>query len=114
MDDMLTSLNWLTNPTTLVNPPTPPTTPDIVFNEPLAKHCIPVQQDFNYKHNDAKPPFSYAQLITLAMTAHNGRKVLLTEIYDWIKQNFAYFRGPDTSWQVSTRSTFILKLIRIL
>lgn len=49
-----------------------------------------------------KPPFSYAALICLAMRDSAGDRVTLSQIYAWIKDNFAYYRGSDTSWQVMT------------
>ncbi len=107
MDDILTSLNWLTSQTSaapMVDPPTPPTTPTPtqITEAPKVPSVVAAKEesDVDYHHNPTKPPYSYAQLITLAMTAQGGRKVLLTEIYDWIKTNFAHFRGADTSWQV--------------
>lgn len=50
--------------------------------------------------NSVKPPFSYATMICMAMR-ENGNKMTLSEIYAWIKENFAYYRMADPSWQVS-------------
>lgn len=114
MDDVLTNLNWLTSQTTagLVNPPTPPATPSPSQVTEIPR-VTPAREEteVDYQQNPMKPPYSYAQLITLAMTAHGGRKVLLTEIYDWIKENFAHFRGSDTSWQVRSRTDHSHKMI---
>ena len=58
----------------------------------------------------AKPPFSYAALICLAMLDTQtktvsgdpgGGKMSLTGIYEWIKENFAYYRDSKRPWQVS-------------
>jgi hypothetical protein len=47
-----------------------------------------------------KPPFSYAALICLAMSEADSR-MSLSQIYKWIKENFAYYRHGDKSWQVN-------------
>jgi len=51
------------------------------------------------KDASAKPPFSYATLICMAMKAHNN-KMALSAIYAWIRENFLYYRVADPSWQV--------------
>lgn len=54
----------------------------------------------NYRTNgDKKPPISYATLICMAMRANNN-KMTLSAIYNWIKENFMYYRNADPSWQV--------------
>ena len=50
----------------------------------------------------AKPPYSYAALICLAM-ATMEQKMSLSQIYVWIKEQFAYYRSGDQSWQVGRR-----------
>lgn len=94
-DDVLTNLTWLTTggQPGLLQPPTPPSTPPPPASPPV-----------NYRDEAVKPPYSYAQLIAMAMEAHGGAKVVLTDIYAWIRDNFAYFRGSDNSWQVSLLS----------
>lgn len=53
-----------------------------------------------YRHNaDAKPPYSYATLICLAMRANNN-KLTLSSIYAWIRDNFIYYQHADPAWQV--------------
>ena len=48
----------------------------------------------------AKPPYSYAALICLAM-ALTREKMTLNQIYQWIREQFAFYRNGDQSWQVS-------------
>lgn len=48
---------------------------------------------------DAKPPFSYATIICLAMRANNN-KVSLSNIYAWIRENFLFYKYADPAWQV--------------
>lgn len=50
-------------------------------------------------YGEHKPPFSYAALICMAMGA-NSNKMTLSAIYNWIKDNFLYYRNADPSWQV--------------
>ena len=56
--------------------------------------------EINYKEDkNAKPPYSYAVLICLAMMDIK-KKVTLEQIYKWIKENFAYYRNTGPCWQV--------------
>lgn len=47
-----------------------------------------------------KPPFSYATLICMAMKETKKQKITLSSIYNWITENFIYYRMADPSWQV--------------
>lgn len=60
--------------------------------------------------NDAKekPPYSYAALICLAMKA-TKKKMTLSQIYKWIRENFAHYRREDRSWQVKISLNFNLR-----
>ena len=54
----------------------------------------------DYKNDaNAKPPYSYAALICLSMK-DTKNKMTLSQIYKWIRENFAYYRKADKSWQV--------------
>jgi len=53
---------------------------------------------------DIKPPMSYATLIAQAILAGPNEKSSLNGIYEWIKNNFAYYRHIEQSWQVCTRT----------
>ena len=51
---------------------------------------------------DLKPPRSYATLIGQAILASEEQKLTLAKIYDFIKENYAYYRlNPNLGWQVS-------------
>ncbi|KAL4623677.1 forkhead box protein J1-A-like [Arapaima gigas] len=64
-------------------------------------HC---HRDVDYKTNPyIKPPYSYATLICMAMRASKSTKITLSYIYDWIKDNFCYFRHAGPNWQNSIR-----------
>ncbi|KAL4623743.1 forkhead box protein J1-A-like isoform X1 [Arapaima gigas] len=58
----------------------------------------------DYKTNpNIKPPYSYATLICMAMQANRNTKITLSCIYEWIRNNFCYFRHADPNWQNSIR-----------
>ncbi|EDQ91119.1 uncharacterized protein MONBRDRAFT_15572, partial [Monosiga brevicollis MX1] len=50
-----------------------------------------------------KPPFSYATLIFMAMQQADKPKLALSEIYDFIVNNFAWYRMADPGWKNSIR-----------
>ena len=75
-----------------IGPPTP-TTPTSI-------------DKIDYKSNPyVKPPYSYATLICMAMKESKKNKITLAGIYNWITDNFMYYRMADPSWQVSTANT---------
>lgn len=73
--------------------------------------CPPVEVD--YKTNPkVKPPYSYASLICMAMQASKQPKVTLSTIYNWITENFCYYKHAEPSWQVTeTRKVPFLLLM---
>lgn len=54
-----------------------------------------------YRYHDAKPPYSYAALITFAINSSSRKKMTLSDIYTWISGNFPYYRDAGTGWKVS-------------
>uniref|UniRef100_H3C1Z4 Forkhead box J1b n=1 Tax=Tetraodon nigroviridis TaxID=99883 RepID=H3C1Z4_TETNG len=57
-------------------------------------------EEVDYKSNPkVKPPYSYASLICMAMQASQQPKVTLSTIYNWITENFCYYRHAEPSWQ---------------
>uniref|UniRef100_A0A665TIX7 Forkhead box J1b n=1 Tax=Echeneis naucrates TaxID=173247 RepID=A0A665TIX7_ECHNA len=74
---------------------------------------IPIQAsppaEVDYKTNPKiKPPYSYASLICMAMQASKQPKVTLSTIYNWITENFCYYRHAEPSWQNSIRHNLSL------
>ncbi|XP_053298549.1 LOW QUALITY PROTEIN: forkhead box protein J1-A [Pleuronectes platessa] len=69
-------------------------------------HC---PDEVDYK-SDAhiKPPYSYATLICMAMQASKKSKITLSCIYQWITDNFCYYRHADPTWQNSIRHNLSL------
>lgn len=51
-----------------------------------------------------KPPYSYAALISRALRECDGGKLTLSGIYEWIKDQFPYYRTAEAAWQVKTIS----------
>ncbi|KAM6317632.1 forkhead box protein J1 [Podargus strigoides] len=69
----------------------------------MAKQPQPAE-DMDYRTNPhIKPPYSYATLICMAMEASNKPKITLSAIYEWLTDNFCYFRHADPTWQNSIR-----------
>ncbi|XP_043283023.1 forkhead box protein J1-B-like [Venturia canescens] len=115
----LTSLSWLqsldiTSASSLPTPPCSPSPPPVLRRankkmSPLLKAELDLAENAEkYQRNpDAKPPFSYATLICLAMRANNN-KLTLSNIYAWIRENFMYYKHADPAWQNSIRHNLSL------
>ena len=106
--DDLTSLSWLNSLDMggmvphLAAPPTPPASPPLNSggSNSSKRKVDPPKEGIDYSKDGAsKPPFSYAALIGMAMKA-NGNKMTLSAIYKWIRENFAFYKTADPSWQV--------------
>ncbi|KZC07327.1 PREDICTED: forkhead box protein J1-B-like [Dufourea novaeangliae] len=115
----LTSLSWLqsldiTSASNLPTPPCSPSPPPV--NRQARKKLSPlIKAELDLSENaekyrtdpDAKPPFSYATIICLAMRANNN-KVSLSNIYAWIRENFLFYKYADPAWQNSIRHNLSL------
>lgn len=51
-------------------------------------------------HREGKPPYSYANLITFAINSSSKKKMTLSEIYQWICDNFPYYKDAGNGWKV--------------
>ncbi|KAK2837163.1 hypothetical protein Q5P01_014375 [Channa striata] len=69
-------------------------------------HCL---DEVDYKTNaHIRPPYSYATLICMAMQASKKTKITLSCIYQWITDNFCYYRYADPNWQNTIRHNLSL------
>ncbi|ESO91417.1 hypothetical protein LOTGIDRAFT_98413, partial [Lottia gigantea] len=57
---------------------------------------------------DGKPPYSYANLITFAINSTGKKKMTLSEIYQWICDNFPYYKEAGNGWKNSIRHNLSL------
>ena len=58
--------------------------------------------------NGAKPPYSYATLIGMAILRAPNRRLTLAQIYKWISDSFSFYNLKDTGWQNSIRHNLSL------
>jgi hypothetical protein len=71
-----------------------------------------------YKTNpQAKPVYSYSQLILLALKQSGYEKMTLQMIYEWVAEHFPYFKKMEPTWQVGNfllgRKRFVCFFSRI-
>uniref|UniRef100_W5MFM1 Forkhead box Q2 n=1 Tax=Lepisosteus oculatus TaxID=7918 RepID=W5MFM1_LEPOC len=55
-----------------------------------------------------KPGQSYIALISTAILASRDKKLLLCDIYQWIMDNYPYFKSKDKNWRNSVRHNLSL------
>ena len=48
----------------------------------------------------SKPPYSYTHLITSAINSSPIKRMALSEIYQWIADNFPYYQSAGPGWKV--------------
>jgi hypothetical protein len=46
-----------------------------------------------------QPPFSYSGLIEMAIEAAPTKRLMLNEIYEWIMDNFKYYKYSTKNWK---------------
>lgn len=69
-----------------------------------------LDQEEVQQHKDGKPPYSYASLITFAINSSPKKKMTLSEIYQWICDNFPYYREAGSGWKVRKKSHLAFNL----
>lgn len=84
-------------------------TPSVSVNYTFAQRAEPnrpIDLNAEYRGGDhsrreGKPPYSYVNLITFAINSTPRRKMTLNEIYQWIAENFSYYKSAGNGWKVS-------------
>ena len=67
------------------------------------------RENCNKDGNNEKPPFSYVALITMALRSSATGRMTLAEIYDYLIQNFEYFKGrKNRGWMNAVRHNLTL------
>ena len=62
----------------------------------------------NGKCEEAKPTHSYIGLIALAILSTPEKKLVLSDIYQWILDNYSYFHSRGSGWRNSIRHNLSL------
>ena len=69
-------------------------------NSPLDTNAT-LDETAGNPQKDGKPPYSYANLITFAINSSAKKRMTLSEIYQWICENFPYYKEAGNGWKVS-------------
>lgn len=68
----------------------------------------PKKDDTSEDDNDVKPSHSYIALIAMAILSCSSKKMILGDIYQYISDNYPYYRNKDKSWRNSIRHNLSL------
>ncbi|XP_003743621.1 forkhead box protein D1-like [Galendromus occidentalis] len=74
---------------------------------PLLGHTFPNLNRF-LLHEDPKPQHSYIGLIAMAILSSPEQKMVLSDIYQYILDNYPYFRNRGPGWRNSIRHNLSL------
>ncbi|MGH0151145.1 UNVERIFIED_CONTAM: hypothetical protein FKN15_057918 [Acipenser sinensis] len=113
LESSLTSMDWLPQLTMRAAIQKADATqnahgPGIAKKNALLDPNTTLDQEEVQQHKDGKPPYSYASLITFAINSSPKKKMTLSEIYQWICDNFPYYREAGSGWKNSIRHNLSL------
>jgi hypothetical protein len=63
----------------------------------------------DHSRREGKPPYSYVNLITFAINSTQKKRMTLNEIYQWIAENFHYYRNAGNGWKVKFENSKIIR-----
>jgi forkhead transcription factor HCM1 len=79
------------------------------MDESAEPEMLPQPDDLPILEDDgAKPSYSYAQLIGMAILRAPNRRLTLAQIYKWISDTYSYYRNIEAGWQNSIRHNLSL------
>lgn len=108
LSSSLNSLSWLSQPIQSTQRGVTDLEPfDDVFGQEFKERenarSVTPEDVLSYdwgKDPNKKPPFAYVTLIFMALRESDSEKLSLSEIYDYITENFAYYRNASGGWKV--------------
>jgi hypothetical protein len=101
-------------------PPTPPSGPSVLaglsahhhsFGDPNSLYAFHQRHDPRFRcllREEPKPSYSYIGLIAMAILSAPEQKLVLSDIYQWILDHYAYFRARGPGWRNSIRHNLSL------
>jgi len=124
LENSLTEMDWLASLAvggTLATPGDPPNEadPSLLIGQTdyvgqlslTAGRCNAVlqqsqqHQNSNHPSRVSKPPYSYTNLITSAINSSPKKRMALSEIYQWIGDNYPYYKSAGPGWKVIAPNT---------
>lgn len=81
----------------------------VVVVAQLQLHCVHTAgSGYELVHEEPKPSHSYIGIIAMAILGSKERKLVLSDIYQWILDNYPYFRRRGPGWRNSIRHNLSL------